>query len=1129
MPRLLLLGLLTVLTLGSACQRFRHQFDAVASQCGVDPASIQADELFIKFVTPQGEELGAETLLTMRSRFLSASRRTEGLPISNRGCVRIKAESGVVQAFSSVQGWSASHTLSEPQARHLLRVSMTNSPRVIAELQCPTAGFFANEALTFPLRWTSDGPMNSARLTLTAVDAVQQKSFVLFEKPYGLHLNNLPESLQTANLPEGSYQLQLSFQLSTEGWDIPGQVPSRIESCPLIVLHAPPKLGGLDGYALEQGVAVFDKGQALPWKTNSKDSELVHCREKRALDLDELDSTDAGCEARAHCRQIENFQKTGAIVPDEAGVFDYYAYAEDKAGNRSAMSCQTVVVTDSKPNLKVLWSDDSWNKPASQMDTPRWDVQLRVAGRHPQLSDAALPTRYQCRAEFLRDDQAMLSGSSILCTSGRCRHKSLEKYVPCDADLNLSLAHLWPHLRTAGGVLRVFVRADDGTGRSEEQMATVGLRPRRWEPMRLSPGDTLEHQVNQLLQDAQARIFGVKYQTISRLNETTREWEQLPITGEPAKGSIRQAWLSQEGELHAQWVYRTAGVDQDLFQIYRWSTTGWEPLPGLDADSRMECLRPQSFHRGGFWCDTAGGPAFFRNGEWTRFSLGEAEGAACKVPPHSQTLVQDEQGSFWLRCSGQLLEKRKGQDLWVVHQHALPLLNIGIDGKERLWILRGTERDDLQIQLTEKGTSRLLPIPETYNWVDVRPEEFRITADSVVILGDAYWDDGKNQWQVFPYFRQRRVDQRVTAHFLATGELYWQTEQGYLQWDGKGLRHWDLSVYGLGRAPQGQLVVSQNSAPIILAGMEGSSYLFPYQFQMVSWIYFPKPGASAQSSVAGLWVDELSIPRVYVSGEGLFEVNSGRWTRTIHSPNLAEEWPLESQNFEPYLLSPKGVYRYTEDQGWSRIIYFPETRYYWGGVRDSRGRFWLYQDSMELGLIDGTEFHSVSLPPEAGSEIRGIFNRREGPLVATDVGLMSRREDDSGWNMSTWQDWGLTTIDQIRRVDDDTYFVSVTEDGGAITELWLLDMKTQTKKAFKLPPDPFFLRNIQRTSQGDYIVGFKFAIYRTDGSTYSTIFSQKDLYSTSGPGTFLNIFRLTVDANDRAWFDTSFGVFRIDL
>jgi hypothetical protein len=142
---------------------------------------------------------------------------------------------------------------------------------------------------------------------------------------------------------------------------------------------------------------------------------------------------------------------------------------------------------------------------------------------------------------------------------------------------------------------------------------------------------------------------------------------------------------------------------------------------------------------------------------------------------------------------------------------------------------------------------------------------------------------------------------------------------------------------------------------------------------------------------------------------------------------------------------------------------------------------------------------------------------------------LSRSEGQTEWSRIPWQDFGLETIDRVRQIDDQTFFVSVTE-ASEIREFWMLDLKTKTKKSFAVPSPAYFLGNIRKTSLGEYIVAIKFDVFRTDGVIYTKIFSQDELYSLpTVSGTFLNVFRLQLDANDRVWFDTGYGVIRIDL
>ena len=123
----------------------------------------------------------------------------------------------------------------------------------------------------------------------------------------------------------------------------------------------------------------------------------------------------------------------------------------------------------------------------------------------------------------------------------------------------------------------------------------------------------------------------------------------------------------------------------------------------------------------------------------------------------------------------------------------------------------------------------------------------------------------------------------------------------------------------------------------------------------------------------------------------------------------------------------------------------------------------------------------------------------------------------------------LADVLGIRQIDADTYFVSVTR-GQWIKEFWVIDLNSKTKKPFAVPDRAFSLGNIQKTSKGEYVISIGFDVYRTDGVTYTTILSRRELYSVPQvSGVYLNIWHMQLDANDRVWFDSGYGVYRIDL
>ncbi|HYX36498.1 MAG TPA: hypothetical protein VE954_25605 [Oligoflexus sp.] len=300
---------------------------------------------------------------------------------------------------------------------------------------------------------------------------------------------------------------------------------------------------------------------------------------------------------------------------------------------------------------------------------------------------------------------------------------------------------------------------------------------------------------------------------------------------------------------------------------------------------------------------------------------------------------------------------------------------------------------------------------------------------------------------------------------------------------------------------------------------------------MRNWVHLPKPGVSPSTGIWGLWVDAQSKPSVYIQSDGLYTLEPSGWVRTLKSPGLPDEAPLQTEFFEPVLRNSTGIYRWTPESAWTPIASFAEPRSYLNAVRDSLGRLWVFQnDTVDLAMIHGFSFQRVPLRADAGSKILNIFSRKDGMVVATNLGLLQRKDADTEWALRSWQDWGLGAIDRIHQIDDHTLILSVRPDSKPITGFWVLDLVTQTKKFWPAGGTFYSFNDVRKTSKGEIIMALDFSIYRTDGVSYAEIFSQKDLNSLPQiPGTFLLIFAIRIDANDRLWFHIATGLVRIDL
>ncbi|MDQ3235513.1 MAG: hypothetical protein M3Q07_27195, partial [Pseudobdellovibrionaceae bacterium] len=372
--------LMLVLGLFGCHDQFRGEWQQAARVCGLAPESITEDEVLVQLQTPAGQSLEPEHLLTIRSRFLEPERNASEITLSPGGCAHVPLRNGVLQVVSGTFGWSLAEPLTLASSDHrLLQKRLIPSPQAEAELQCPEEGFFTNDSLDSPLRWSSTGSLQPFHMELIAEDEATGTSVRLFEKPYGENLPASPAILDTRVLAEGRYVMKLSFSSSTEGWDQPRLAPAKKASCPLTVLHHPPLVGGWESLSLTQALPVYAKYSILPWHSSGPESQLLVCREKRGADQDMISSPridDNQCPAHDLCKDPRNFEAVTKVVADAAGVFDYFLVVKNKAGIRSSPRCRTIVVSDSKPKLVVNWKNPDWNRTLTHMQLPHATVSL---------------------------------------------------------------------------------------------------------------------------------------------------------------------------------------------------------------------------------------------------------------------------------------------------------------------------------------------------------------------------------------------------------------------------------------------------------------------------------------------------------------------------------------------------------------------------------------------------------------------------------------------------------------------------------------------------------------------------------------------------------------------------------
>lgn len=1059
--------LIVLAILSTACERLENQYDAIEMACGIDPASLGENESLIKILGPDGEDIENGNVLGIKSRRLASDGSSSDLSVTAKGCVRLPSRSGVLQVLDQQKGWGLTRNFDNAPSR-FQSLQLQSPAKVEAELQCPSQGLFASDRVAFPLRWNSDGGLASTRIELLAESDAGIRS--VFRKEYGQNLEKLPSDLSTIDLPEGSYRLRAIFQDSFHAWDQP--MTLTVESCPLTVLHAKPVVGGVSSLSLKEPMAVYSEGQSLNWKSQSVRDQLFVCREKRG--------EGESCGMQGVCADATKFEAVSEVLAEKAGLFDYYVYAEDKAGNRSATSCQSLLIRSEKPELNLRWAEAKWQRPMPIMEKPLSEVVLQIRSSVPELDNKTVWKSVQCKTDFQRADQSIAELGS-------------GKYDNCSADTRIALNEFWPRIGNQGGALRMHVKAEDRAGSIQEKTLSLDIQPQRWKPTLLSGSSTLEDTTFFLLQDAAGRIYKSRNERIQRFKDDEESWEDLPMPEHAGSSfGLVDMWTSGDGNLYAQWP--------SLPSIMRWDLDHWTSLPTLSS----RCEKAEAYRKNGFWCRTQSGIAYWNGSSWIEHAF--------SAMSNQMSFVQSKDSQVWILAGSSLFHKKMGEENWTEDKD---VLGMGIDARDEVWVVRGRYLDELSFK-NETAQSNI-PRPAIFPWYDLRTRDFLISPSGEVLFGPNIWKPETQTWELLPYFKNYAFDQHIVPAIALNGETFYEYGEGFLIWDGKDLENWDLRNLALQATGSAmRLAFDAKHTPVLLAKDKEGGYDFPYKVRNSPWILLAGPDAN--NPMSQLYMDAKGQMSSYVPGQGLFQREGGAWRRIVKSPAVQEFASIDTTVFEPLLLSPQAVFLMDDNGAWQSIARFDEESYYYGGVADRRGVIWLYNgNKAELAYKEGRRFATLPLGEELGTYIKSIQRLGDELLVFTDLGLF-RLDEGKPAAFQSWTSLGFNGVDRIREVDQENILVTVQDEESGYIRATIFNPLTEAKKAFAIPNSGLSLGFFVRSSKGDYIYSLGFNLYRGDGETWTLLMNKEQLYSiVSKPGIFLSYQGLKLDPQDRIW------------
>lgn len=333
--RLGFFGLLLILS--SSCTKLNNSVDEVTVYCGA--TSDLENHRLIKLLNDDQSELNRTQAQSLAALFTQPDGVVVPLTTTSNGCIFVPSGPGLIQVVDKLSENTSTHIVKESDPRQL-KLELGKAPSLEANISCNGQAFYSNIELQLPWSFRINGDAKSLSVKISAVDTATQNSFVLFEKPFGYDDIEFTGLVQTKDLIEGSYQLQVEQFSQSAKISLSGSRVSTGEECELVVIHKNPELLSDSSFDSISTLKV-NHHQKLD-KTHQEN--IVHiCQEPRS------NTTPQSCEPSSICLSDSNFLPSDMLTSKIPGFFNYFYFQVDRAGNRSPTQCKTLLFSDVAP------------------------------------------------------------------------------------------------------------------------------------------------------------------------------------------------------------------------------------------------------------------------------------------------------------------------------------------------------------------------------------------------------------------------------------------------------------------------------------------------------------------------------------------------------------------------------------------------------------------------------------------------------------------------------------------------------------------------------------------------------------------------------------------------------------
>jgi hypothetical protein len=1113
----------------NACFKLSNHAQKVALDCGVSTREAEEHD-YLRLLGPNEQPL--LTTAGVRVRLVRTRTQEEiALPLTRNACIALPEDSGTILVSQNEPRAGLAFVYS-PSLWGFQNptLSLLASPQLTATAQCPQEGFFASNDIQAPFQFTIQGSLKPTRIHIVARHAATQAEIVLFSKPFGQELLNADTALNINILPEGVYTLEARLTDLGDGFDARDRNLSPGRSCLLTVIRSRPLLSrAFPPLPSGSQLPAFDLGAKLPWAVTDFNQELYVCSEAHAPG-----AAEAVCAPQGTCRNQEAFRKVLSIETKEPGLFDYYVFVKDRAGNTSPLDCQTLAVSEREPMLKVEWKKSRWNTDSGeQIELPYAALEAEATLSHPIISQDELKNNLECRVDFLLQGRDGLRGDKVTCLSGRCQGRSLGDFTPCSPSLRFDISRAWEQKSLALAQIRLTMRTSDGAGHSASQTLAVWSNASRWPVMPVTsttlpsistPWTTLRDRKGQILAfQSDGHNFTLKDDV----------WTPTSFTGEssPVLQSFTQF---TSGEIYAD-AYQIA-PDTNIWVpdgIVHWTGRSWQKEPELEnIASQGRCRSVFRSQAAELFCGLAGPDHVIR-------TLGTKQDGRWKTVPTPLDLTSDftyhvlqtRDGSLWIFAKGVAYRFSPDARAW----QETPVENMSKVEEDRfgnLWLLFDTGmRESTTLQRLTGNSFQRVPLPDTTHPLR---DTLKLNGKGELVYGAFRWGPGQS-WDPLP-LPTVLTGQKTEYYplFDDRGDIWWLNQIGLVgQLDGEYV-HIPLNIHGLSCFDEGNVcgLIHSGSRSLTLTALKLKNFEYStYTLTLEDLATFDIESLGMPST--------KSIGRVWTGADGTTELNfalidgpayalrEGRW---IASPDAWMPNSHDQMHRAPdgTLLSTRGNTVYVSQKlgVWvpANMLNTDE----WMPIREpfqnfSGTAFYRMTDAWDVYLVKDSQIQKVPGPQDSRLYVVGssLWGRGElGLTEYTDFSFQKRRF----WSFA---DLNLNPADvtDIFPTARNGMLLKVRAEGGFRYKLVHGDDGTSEDWDFPFSA-PTEAYEVLTRGDGSWIVKTNWDIWLKSKEGWRPLLTGDEL---EAKGYSRGVESVFLDARDRLWMHKTGTFFRLDL